>query len=69
MREEETMIIERDLIINAVVPDSLDVAPRGNSCFAIQGTGCVFFLNVEAAGFTYNLCNRCGTVRIKEILP
>lgn len=63
------MLIERDLLIMSVVPDSLDVQPRGTACYSgfaepIPDHG--FRQPIFAAGFKYEICGRCGTVRISE---
>lgn len=59
-------MIVRNLIITAPLqPDTLDVHPRGDGCEQILNHH-VFFLTTEAAGFTYQICGRCGTVRISE---
>lgn len=60
------MLIERDLIIERRNPDSLDILPRGAGCVFMPGSDHPFFMNVQAAGFTYEICGHCGTVRITE---
>jgi hypothetical protein len=64
------MPINRDLLIFATAdPDTLDIQPRGQGCysgFAEPFADHNFFLTTEAAGFTYKICGRCGTVRIGE---
>jgi hypothetical protein len=60
------MLIERDLTITAVVRDSLDVHPRPDHCDQVMDGGHGFFLSVNAAGYRYQICGRCGTVRISE---
>ena len=59
------MIIE-DAIIT--VPDcnrTIDIHPRGGGCDALSDYH-EFFLDLQAAGFIYRICGRCGTVRIGE---
>lgn len=60
-------LIDRELLLMSVVPDSIDVQPRGEACFALdanpQHEWCFSAL---AAGFKYEICGRCGTVRIHE---
>ena len=60
------MLCERELLITNQVPDSLDIHPRGHGC-DIHGMACDFFLDVKAAGFSYHICGRCGTMRICEV--
>lgn len=46
----------------------MDVHPQSFSCeqgFITHD----FFLDVNAVGFTYKICIRCGTVRITERYP
>lgn len=62
-------LIERELLIQSIKPDSLDIQPRGQGCysgFVSPVDDHSFFLTTEAAGFTYQICGRCGTVRITE---
>ncbi len=62
------MFIERDLTItHSGLQDSLDVHPRADPCCEPPVfEGHAFFMSVDAAGFTYKICGRCGTVRIIE---
>jgi len=60
------MLIERELLINSVVPHSLDIQPRGEPCVAMKPGEHMFVLRFAAAGFMYRICGRCGTVRISE---
>lgn len=46
--------------------DALDVQPRGDGCMEWAAPGHEFFIEFHAAGLTYKVCGRCGTVRIKE---
>lgn len=62
----DEMLIERELIIEHRKPDSLDIQPRGAGCPFPPANDHEFFLSVQAAGFTYEICGRCGTVRITE---
>ncbi len=59
-------LIERELQISWVKQDSVDIHPRGMqySCRNIEDHH--FFLKVESSGFKYQLCGRCGTIRIGE---
>jgi hypothetical protein len=62
-------MIERDLQIHSTAEyGTVDVQPRGSDvCFALApGGGHDFFMTVQAAGFVYKLCGRCGTIRIKD---
>lgn len=66
------MLIERELTISNPFLDALDIHPRAYHCDqppcqTLDG-GHRFFIKVEAVGFTYEICGRCGTVRIKEQL-
>jgi hypothetical protein len=59
--------IERTLILSSPGPDTIDVHPGGSdSCAPLLNNPHAFFLTTEAAGFTYQICGRCGTVRISE---
>jgi hypothetical protein len=60
------MMIERDLIINQVMPDTLDILPSGQVCDVMHPEYHEFFLETKAASFTYKICGRCGAVRIGE---
>ena len=63
------MLIERDLTIQYVKPDSLDVQPRGDACYAgfCEPVPAHAFRDpIYAAGFKYQICGACGTVRISE---
>jgi hypothetical protein len=63
-------LIERELVINSIEPDSMDVNPRGSGCysgFCEPIADHKFFLTTEAAGFKYQICGHCGTVRITEL--
>jgi hypothetical protein len=62
------MLIERELQIHSIVENALDIQPRGEACYAgLAGlSDHDFFLTTKAAGFTYKICGRCGTVRIAE---
>ena len=56
-------------LVHSVGADTLDVEPHGQGCysgFAVSTPDHAFFLSTEAAGFTYKICGRCGTVRISE---
>jgi hypothetical protein len=60
-------LIERELLIFSVVPDSLDVQPSGQGCysgFAVPIPNHEFRDPTYAAGFKYQICGECGTVRI-----
>jgi hypothetical protein len=59
------MLIERELQIHSVVEDALDIQPRGEACYTSLSAH-DFFLTTRAAGFIYQICARCGTVRIAE---
>jgi hypothetical protein len=59
------MLIERELQIHSIVENALDIQPRGEACYAGLSAH-DFFLTTKAAGFTYKICGRCGTVRIAE---
>jgi hypothetical protein len=62
-------LIERELVINAVKPDSLDINPRGSGCYSgfCEPTPAHRFRDpIYAAGFKYQICPACGTVRISE---
>jgi hypothetical protein len=62
-------LIERELLIFSVVPDSLDVQPRGQGCysgFCEPKPDHRFREPAYAAGFKYEICGACGTVRISE---
>ncbi len=61
-------MIERELIMSIPHADAADVHPRGqhSSCEdRMEKHG--FFASIEAAGFEYQICGRCGTVRISEL--
>ncbi len=60
------MHIEKDLVIDHILPDSLDIYPRGSGCDLFNPKYHEFFAEISAAGFTYQLCGRCGGVRITE---
>lgn len=63
------MLIECDLVVMSAGPDSLDVQPRGDACysgFCDPTPNHVFREPIYAAGFKYEICGRCGTVRISE---
>lgn len=62
-------LIDHELLLLSVGDGMLDVQPRGQGCytgFVSPVPGHEFFLTTEAAGFTYKICGRCGTVRIGE---
>lgn len=61
-------MIERDLIITVPKHDTVDVHPRGqgSSCEDLPDQGHRFFAKVNGAGFKYEICGQCGTVRISE---
>jgi hypothetical protein len=66
------MLIERELVVNAIEPDSLDINPRGSGCysgFCSPVPDHRFHEPVYAAGFKYQICGACGTVRISEMVP
>ena len=64
------MMIEQQLIIVSAVQDSLDIQPRGEGCHLPPGfSGHEFTLDFHGAGFRYQFCARCGTVRISERGP
>jgi hypothetical protein len=63
------MLIERELEIHNIKPGSLDVCPRGSGCysgFCSPIPDHRFRDPIYAAGFKYQLCGACGTVRISE---
>ena len=63
------MLIERELEIHSIKPDSLDVCPRGSGCysgFCSPTPDHRFRDPIYAAGFKYELCGARGTVRISE---
>jgi hypothetical protein len=61
------VLIEKELEISVPHSDAADVHPRGvrSSCDQMMSAH-AFFSKIEAAGFVYELCGRCGTVRITE---
>jgi hypothetical protein len=62
------MMIEQDLIITRPAkPDAMDVHPRGvhDGCEVPFGDH-VFMVTALIRGFKYEICGRCGTVRISE---
>jgi hypothetical protein len=65
------MFIEKELTIVGPFQDALDVQPRGEGCWTLDPsvTTHEFFIKTQAAGFTYRICGRCGTVRIVEMKP
>lgn len=57
--------IERNLIITNQVLDSLDIHPTGTGCDGRwQMHDMLVTANVH--DFKYEICGRCGTVRISE---
>jgi hypothetical protein len=61
------MLIERQLLVASIKPDSLDVQPRGDACLGLIGPDHRFHEPTYAAGFKYQICLACGTVRISEL--
>jgi len=67
--EVRNMLIERELEVHSIKPDSLDVCPRGSGCYSgfCEPTPAHRFREpIYAAGFKYEICPVCGTVRISE---
>ncbi len=63
-------LIERELVVNSVKLDSMDISPRGCGCysgFCSPVPDHRFHNQVYAAGFKYQICGVCGTVRITEM--
>ena len=56
-------MIERDLTVHSVVPDSLDIHPRPDVCHDMHA----WWHEMIVAGFFYRICGRCGVVRIAEL--
>ena len=46
--------------------DQIDIKVRGESCFDWEASGHEFFLTTHACRLTYQICGRCGTVRVEE---
>jgi hypothetical protein len=62
-------LLDHELLIQGVGDGMLDIQPRGQGCytgFATPTPDHDFFLTTQAAGYTYKICGRCGTVRIAE---
>lgn len=62
------MLIERDIIITTPLLDTCDVHPRGYGCPDIMEEHVFLLPNVQTAGFWYQICQRCASVRISEMV-
>lgn len=61
-------MIEREITITQPPePDTIDVHPRGadTQCEFLMNQH-VFFIVAIACGMRYQICGRCGTVRISD---
>jgi hypothetical protein len=59
-------LLDQEILIISNGPGSVDVRPRGTGCDYITRDMHDFFLTTYAVGFEYQICGRCGAVRIKE---
>lgn len=62
-------LLHQEILIQSIDGDTVDVQPRGQGCysgFAVPTPDHDFFMKLHGPGFTYQICGRCGTVRISE---
>jgi len=59
-------LIDRNLLISAQVPDSVDIHPTGTGCEGWVGQAHDMLVVAKVYDFKYEICGRCGTVRISE---
>jgi hypothetical protein len=62
-------LLHQEILIQSIDGDVVDVLPRGHGCYSGFATPLPdhdVFLTTRAAGFTYKICGRCGSVQIGE---